>query len=115
MLQAQIARSVGVSESTVSRVLARAGLSRLGDLRPVEPGQRYEHEAPGSSCPAGIGAGLSDRVSPWIDALPCGQPRHFGGMLYGKSAAACSARCLLRHQLLPMLRVGFHLLGREPP
>ena len=47
MLQGQIARSVGVSESTVSRVLARAGLSKLSDLRPVEPVQRYEHEAPG--------------------------------------------------------------------
>ena len=47
MLQAHIARSVGVSESTVSRVLARAGLSKLSDLRPVEPVQRYEHEAPG--------------------------------------------------------------------
>ena len=39
MLQAQIARSVGVSESTVSRVLARAGLSKLSDLQPVEPVQ----------------------------------------------------------------------------
>ena len=47
MLQGQIARSVGVSESTVSRVLARAGLSKLSDLRPTEPVQRYEHEAPG--------------------------------------------------------------------
>jgi transposase-like protein len=47
MLQVQIARSVGVSESTVNRVLARAGLSKLSDLRPVESVQRYEHEAPG--------------------------------------------------------------------
>jgi len=47
MLQAQIATSVGVSESTVSRVLARAGLSKLSDLRPAQPVQRYEHEAPG--------------------------------------------------------------------
>ena len=47
MLQARIARSVGVSEATVSRVLARAGLSKLSDLKPVEPVQRYEHEAPG--------------------------------------------------------------------
>ena len=47
MLQSRIARSVGVSESTVSRVLARAGLSRLSDLDPVEPVVRYEHEAPG--------------------------------------------------------------------
>lgn len=47
MLQAQIARSVGVSEATVSRVLARAGLSKLSDLQPREPVQRYEHAAPG--------------------------------------------------------------------
>jgi transposase InsO family protein len=47
MLQARIAKSVGVSESTVSRVLARAGLSKLSDLEPREPVQRYEHEAPG--------------------------------------------------------------------
>jgi transposase InsO family protein len=47
MLQARIARSVGVSESTVSRVLARAGLSKLSDLEPVEAVVRYEHEAPG--------------------------------------------------------------------
>jgi transposase InsO family protein len=31
----------------VSRVLARAGLSHLRDLEPVEPVQRYEHAAPG--------------------------------------------------------------------
>jgi transposase InsO family protein len=47
MTQAHIARSVGVSESTVSRVLARAGLSRLDDLEPAEPVRRYEHERPG--------------------------------------------------------------------
>jgi len=47
MLQAQIARSVGVSEATVSRVLARAGMSKLSDLEPREPVQRYEHAAPG--------------------------------------------------------------------
>ena len=37
MLQASIARSVGVSPATVCRVLARAGLSRLRDLEPAEP------------------------------------------------------------------------------
>ncbi|BEP66680.1 hypothetical protein GmRootV35_11940 [Variovorax sp. V35] len=46
MLQARIARSVGVSEPTVSRVLARAGMSKLSDLEPVEAVVRYEHEAP---------------------------------------------------------------------
>jgi len=47
MLQSTIARSVGVSESTVSRVLARAGMSKLSDLEPAQPVVRYEHEAPG--------------------------------------------------------------------
>jgi transposase-like protein len=47
MLQARIARSVGVSESTVSRVLARAGMSKLSDLDPAEAIVRYEHKAPG--------------------------------------------------------------------
>ena len=46
-LQAQIASCLGVSKATVSRVLRRAGLSRLSDLRPAEPVQRYEHEQPG--------------------------------------------------------------------
>lgn len=46
-LQAHIATYVGVSKATVSRVLRRAGLSRLSDLRPDEPVQRYERETPG--------------------------------------------------------------------
>jgi len=44
-LQARIAS--GVSKATVSRVLRRAGLSRLSDLGPQEPVQRYEREHPG--------------------------------------------------------------------
>ncbi|AKJ27290.1 mobile element protein [Caldimonas brevitalea] len=47
MLQSRIAQSVGVSEATVSRVLARAGLSKLSDLDPREPVQRYEHAEAG--------------------------------------------------------------------
>jgi transposase InsO family protein len=47
MTQARIAAAVGVSMSTVSRVLARAGMSRLSDLEPAEPIVRYEREAPG--------------------------------------------------------------------
>lgn len=47
MLQASIASSLTVSKATVSRVLRRAGLSKLSDLRPPEPVVRYEHEAPG--------------------------------------------------------------------
>jgi hypothetical protein len=38
---------VAVSLARVSRVLARAGLSRLKDLVPAEPVRRYEHDAPG--------------------------------------------------------------------
>lgn len=47
LTQARIAASLGVSASTVSRVLARAGLSKLSDLQPPEPVRRYEHAAPG--------------------------------------------------------------------
>ena len=47
LTHARIAQSLGVSESTVSRVLARAGLSRWTDLMPSEPAVRYEHEQPG--------------------------------------------------------------------
>lgn len=47
MLQARIAQTAGVSEATVSRVLRRAGLSKLSDLQPREPIQRYEHKEPG--------------------------------------------------------------------
>lgn len=46
-LQSRIASYMGVSKATVSRVLRRAGLSRLSDLGPKEDVQRYEREAPG--------------------------------------------------------------------
>ena len=42
-----IAVAVSVSPATVSRVLRRAGLSRLKDLEPAEPVRRYVHETPG--------------------------------------------------------------------
>jgi len=47
MTTARIASEVGVSRSTVSRVLAKAGLSRLSDLDPEEPVRRYERAQPG--------------------------------------------------------------------
>ena len=47
MTQARIAQYLQISKATVSRVLARAGLSKLSDLDPVEPVQRYEHAEPG--------------------------------------------------------------------
>lgn len=42
-----IAIAVGVSPATVSRVLKRAGLSRLSAIEPAEPVRRYEREHPG--------------------------------------------------------------------
>jgi transposase InsO family protein len=47
LIQARIAKSVGVSVATVSRVLKRAGISKLTDLIPAEPIVRYEHASPG--------------------------------------------------------------------
>jgi transposase InsO family protein len=47
LTQARIGTSLGVSKSTVGRVLARAGLSHLKDLEPMAPVVRYEHEAAG--------------------------------------------------------------------
>jgi len=44
---AHIAAKTGVSPATVSRVLQRAGLSRLRDLAPAEPVRRYERDHPG--------------------------------------------------------------------
>jgi transposase InsO family protein len=42
-----IAKAAGVSPATVSRILERAGLSRLKDLDPPEPVRRYERQHPG--------------------------------------------------------------------
>jgi transposase InsO family protein len=47
LTHARIAASLGVSKSTVGRVLARAGLSHLKDLDPIAPAVRYEHAAAG--------------------------------------------------------------------
>ncbi|HEX9301325.1 MAG TPA: IS481 family transposase [Casimicrobiaceae bacterium] len=47
LTHARIAQSLGVSTSTVGRVLVRAGLSRWADLAPSEPSLRYEHAHPG--------------------------------------------------------------------
>src|SRR5712691_1232751 len=43
----QIASRVGSSPSTVARVLAREGLSRLKNLDPKEPVRRYQRDHPG--------------------------------------------------------------------
>jgi transposase InsO family protein len=43
----EVAKRLRMPRSTVAAVLKRAGLSRLRDLEPPEPVQRYEREAPG--------------------------------------------------------------------
>ncbi len=45
--QEHIAREIGLSKATVSRILARRGLSLLSSLEPKPPRPRYEREAPG--------------------------------------------------------------------
>src|ERR1035441_1677431 len=43
----RIARELGLSRATVSRILRRAGLNRLRSLDPPPPAVRYEHKHPG--------------------------------------------------------------------
>lgn len=43
----QIAKTLGLSPATVSRVLRKARLSRMRDLEPPEPVRRYERDHPG--------------------------------------------------------------------
>ncbi len=60
-----IALRTGVSPATVSRVLRRAGLSRLKDLAPAEPVVRYEHAHPGEMIHLDIKRlGRFERVGP---------------------------------------------------
>jgi len=47
LTHAAIARALGISGSTVGRVLRRAKLARWRDLQPSEPVVRYEHAWPG--------------------------------------------------------------------
>jgi transposase InsO family protein len=66
-----IALEVGVSPATVSRVLKRAGLSRLKDLEPAEPIKRYEREQPGEMIHIDIKKlGRFDRVGHRITGDP---------------------------------------------
>jgi transposase InsO family protein len=78
-LQARIASYMGVSKATVSRVLQRAGLSRLSDLRPQEAIQRYEREAPGELLHIDIKKlGRFQEVGHRITGNPRNRTRHAG-------------------------------------
>lgn len=78
-LQATIASYMGVSQATVSRVLRRAGLSRLSDQRPDEPVQRYEREVPGELLHIDIKKlGRFDKVGHPITGDRTQRARHIG-------------------------------------
>jgi transposase InsO family protein len=78
-LQSHIASYMGVSKATVSRVLRRAGLSRLSDLRPDEPVQRYERDHPGELLHIDIKKlGRFDKVGHRITGDRRQRARHIG-------------------------------------
>ena len=75
----QIAREVGVSPATVSRVLQRLGLNKLKALEPAEPVRRYERENPGELIHIDIKKlGRFDRVGHRITGDRTGQSRARG-------------------------------------
>ncbi|MEZ5840144.1 MAG: IS481 family transposase [Hyphomicrobiales bacterium] len=74
-----IAMEAGVSPATVSRVLKRAGLSRLKDLEPAEPARRYERSSPGEMIHIDIKKlGRFDRVGHRITGNRRGQSNSRG-------------------------------------
>jgi transposase InsO family protein len=74
-----IARQTGVSAATVSRVLKRAGLSRLKDIEPAQPVRRYEREKPGEMIHIDIKKlGRFDRVGHRITGDRTGQSNSRG-------------------------------------
>lgn len=74
-----IAREVGVSPATVSRVLRRVGLSRLKDLALAKPVRRYECEYPGEMIHIAIKKlGRFDRVGHRITGDRTGQSNSRG-------------------------------------
>jgi len=74
-----IAMETGVSPATVSRVLKRAGLSRMKDLAPIEPVVRYEYAEPGGLIHLDIKRlGRFDRVGHRITGNRTGQSNSRG-------------------------------------
>lgn len=74
-----IAMETGVSPATVSRVLKRAGLSKLKDLDPAEPARRYQRDHPGELIHLDIKKlGRFDRVGHRITGDRTGQSNSRG-------------------------------------
>ena len=75
----QIAKTVGVSPATVSRVLGRLGLNKLSALEPAAPIIRYERKAPGEMIHLDIKKlGRFDRVGHRITGDRTGQSNSRG-------------------------------------
>ena len=75
----QIAKTVGVSPATVSRVLGRLGLNKLSALEPAAPVIRYERKAPGEMVHLDIKKlGRFDRVGHRITGDRTGQSNSRG-------------------------------------
>jgi len=76
---AHIALQTGVSPATVSRVLKRAGLSRIRDIEPAAPIIRYEYAEPGGLIHLDIKRlGRFDRVGHRITGDRAGQSNSRG-------------------------------------
>ncbi|MDP2122732.1 MAG: IS481 family transposase [Hoeflea sp.] len=74
-----IAMETGVSPATVSRVLKRAGLSRMKNIEPAEPVVRYEYSKPGGLIHLDIKRlGRFDRVGHRITGDRTGQSNSRG-------------------------------------
>ena len=75
----QIAKQVGVSPATVSRVLRRLGLRKLKDLAPAAPIRRYQRANPGELLHIDIKKlGRFDQVGHRITGERAGQSRGAG-------------------------------------
>ncbi len=109
-----IARVVAVSPAAVSRVLARAKLSRLKDLKPAEPVRRYEHDDPGDmihiDIKNSVASTASDTASPAIApatptaAASAGSSSTFASTMPRVSPSRRSCRTRRRRVPLPSSR-----------
>jgi hypothetical protein len=89
LTQPRIARSLGIPESTVSRTVGLAGLSKRAALQPSEPVARYEHAAQGAwstSTPRHWAASFAPGIASPATArtggqrVPAGSVTHVSGM-----------------------------------
>lgn len=116
-------RSVGVYESTVSRVLPRAGLSRLSALDRVEPAVCDGHEAPGElqridNKKLGRIVRPSHRRdavdgTDWERLFVADHARRACIAMLLEEAGAGHARAVGANQLVPAFAIGWHGVGGD--